>query len=350
MKKCPTCQKTYDDNLKFCQTDGTLLVADAPPPDPYATMVASKDEIMSAMPKDDSLNLEKNDDLLDISDDSSSMKTMVVSEAERKDMFGESAAKPIPPPFSSGSLDSPAEKKPSDADTLMAQPEPPKFNEPDLSPPNFGNAPSSGSSAPKSPFGSETPSFDKQPLPSDFGQPKTSDNNPFNSPVSSPFGQQPPSYNTPTPPPFEPMDFKVEEAKAEALNTPFADEVAQGNQQMAEQSWTPPSPPDQNWQNQEIGSNTPLQPPPTGIKGENKTLAIISLVLGILSIPCCGFIVFGIAAIVTGFMAKNKADKNPNEYGGRGLALAGIGIGAVMTLIGIVTDILYLLGTIALPR
>ena len=44
MKKCPNCQKTFDDNMKFCQTDGTALVVVAdnkPKEDPYATMVAN---------------------------------------------------------------------------------------------------------------------------------------------------------------------------------------------------------------------------------------------------------------------------------------------------------------------
>ena len=51
MKKCPSCQRTFDDNMRFCQTDGTPLADDAPaaaPPapaeeeapfDPYATIV-----------------------------------------------------------------------------------------------------------------------------------------------------------------------------------------------------------------------------------------------------------------------------------------------------------------------
>lgn len=28
MKRCPTCQRTFDDNMKFCQSDGTPLVSD----------------------------------------------------------------------------------------------------------------------------------------------------------------------------------------------------------------------------------------------------------------------------------------------------------------------------------
>ena len=348
MKKCPTCQKTFDDNLKFCQTDGTPLVEDAPPPDPYATMVASKDEIMSAMPdapKDaPPSSAVDDDDLLDIPGESDSMKTMFVTDEERKDMFGESSSKPIPPPiFGQDELleDHPSS---SNADTLLAQPEPPKFSEPSLNPPSFGDSPSpsSGSSStPGSPFDNAPPAFERQPLPSDFDAPKKSDESPFNTPIPSPFGEQmPPSYQAPTTPPFEPPAFKLEEVKAEQLNTPFAEDVAQGNQQMAEQSWTPPAVPEQSWENQEIGQNTPFQPPVAGVGGENKTLAMVSLILGILSLFCCWFIVPGVAAVVTGFMAKNKIDQNPKEYGGRGMALGGLITGGISILLGIIVVII----------
>src|SRR4051812_39726268 len=43
MKKCPTCDRTFEDTLKFCQADGTPLVDEAggEPLDPYATMVSA---------------------------------------------------------------------------------------------------------------------------------------------------------------------------------------------------------------------------------------------------------------------------------------------------------------------
>lgn len=340
MKKCPTCQKTYDDNLRFCQTDGTPLVEDAPPADPYATMVASKDEILSSIPSNNAPKF-SDDDLLDIPDDNDMGKTMVVTEAERKDMFETPSSNPIPPPLS-GQDDFAFEDKSSGADTLLSQPEPPKFNEPDLSPPNFGDLASSSPSSTNSPFGNEPPKYNDSPFSSDFGQPKQEDSNPFNTPIPSPFDQQmPPSYNAPTTPPFEPPSFKIEEAKAEALNTPFADEVNYGNQQVAESSWTPPSAPEQSWGNQDIGQNTPFQPPPAGTEGEDKTMAIVSLVLGVLSILCCGLFT-GIPAVIVGFMHKNKVEANPNQYGGRGLALAGIitgAIGTVLFIIGIILQI-----------
>jgi hypothetical protein len=51
MKQCPVCEKTFEDNMRFCQADGTALVDKVEPVDPYKTMVASKEEIAAAMPK-----------------------------------------------------------------------------------------------------------------------------------------------------------------------------------------------------------------------------------------------------------------------------------------------------------
>jgi hypothetical protein len=55
----------------------------------------------------------------------------------------------------------------------------------------------------------------------------------------------------------------------------------------------------------------------------------------------------GIVAVVLGFIAKGKADSNPNEYGGRGLALAGIITGGISVVLGILVVILYFLGFLA---
>ena len=47
MKKCPTCEKTFDDNLRFCQTDGTALVAadEKTTVDPLKTMIAGPGDL-----------------------------------------------------------------------------------------------------------------------------------------------------------------------------------------------------------------------------------------------------------------------------------------------------------------
>ena len=112
--------------------------------------------------------------------------------------------------------------------------------------------------------------------------------------------------------------------------------------------WTPPPAPEASWQNQEIGSNTPFQPPPTGTGGQNKTLAIVSLVAGILGVTiCCGFLIPSLVALITGFMARGKANSNPSEYGGAGLAMAGIITGVIGLLGGVAVLILWGLGMMA---
>jgi hypothetical protein len=56
-----------------------------------------------------------------------------------------------------------------------------------------------------------------------------------------------------------------------------------------------------------------------------KGMAIASLVLGILSIPTCGLLGIGsLIGIVLGVLALNNVNKNPKQYGGKGLAIGGI--------------------------
>ena len=61
------------------------------------------------------------------------------------------------------------------------------------------------------------------------------------------------------------------------------------------------------------------------------------MVLGILSLVCLS-IVAGIPAVITGHVAHRRAKKVPDQYGGRGLALAGLimGYASVAVAVGIV--------------
>lgn len=64
------------------------------------------------------------------------------------------------------------------------------------------------------------------------------------------------------------------------------------------------------------------QAPVTPIK---KGMAIASLILGIVSIPTCGVIVIGsLVGIILGIIAINNANKKPQQYGGKGMAIGGI--------------------------
>jgi hypothetical protein len=85
--------------------------------------------------------------------------------------------------------------------------------------------------------------------------------------------------------------------------------------------------------NKTFGPNIPtgaaMPPAVTPVaEGQKKGLAITSLVLGILSVATCLIFLTGIPALITGIMALNRARRQPAEYGGRGLAIAGIALGA----------------------
>lgn len=86
-----------------------------------------------------------------------------------------------------------------------------------------------------------------------------------------------------------------------------------------------------------------MTPPGNVVAGQNKTLAIISLVCGILGLTlCCGSFIVSLAALILGFMAKGKASSNPAQYGGAGLALGGIISGALGLVGGVIVWIIYI--------
>jgi hypothetical protein len=73
-----------------------------------------------------------------------------------------------------------------------------------------------------------------------------------------------------------------------------------------------------------------------GGEGDNKNLAIVGLVLGILG--CVGYYagpLFGLAAIIVSAIALNKIKKNPSEYGGKGMAIGGLILGIVAVVVWI---------------
>lgn len=337
MKKCPTCDKTFDDNLRFCQTDGTPLIeaaTETATEDPYKTMVASQEEIAAALPLDPFKTMvggmpmkeEEEEEVLELPDKPEPLKTPVFSQEDIKTQIQRSetsSAKDEPPPSPFGSPPPTYPPIGSSDDLDSAPPAPPKFNEPSVHPPSFGDVSSEESSGDKDSAPPYTPASQ-----SPFDKPAT--------PIPSPFDKSmPPGYHPPTTPPFDEPEKPFGTGQDAFNQTPFGDQ-----QPMQPATWSPPPAPDAGWQNQEIGQNTPFQPPVAGGGGQNQTLAIVSLVLGILSMVCCWFIVPGIAAIVTGFMAKGKAEQNPNEYGGRGLALGGIITGAISLLLGIIIIII----------
>ncbi len=266
--------------MRFCQADGTPLLEDAPPVDPYKTMVARPEDLAAAMSSS-----AESEDVLDLPSDSDAAKTMYASEDEiRSEMAAHDAGSDqvfeIPP---------------------LVEPDPPKFSEP---------------GPPPSPFSTPDPGVSSvPPIPSPFDVPK------------------PMSYETPAPAYAEPEPPR----EGPAFN-PF-DQPSSAP--MAE--WTPPPAPDSAWQNQQIGQNTPFQPPAPGTGSVNQTLPIISLVLGIVSICCYISPLTGLAALITGYLGIKNANNDPQTYGGKGLAIAGMIVGGIMFLVGAAYYIMIIL-------
>jgi hypothetical protein len=287
--------------MRFCQSDGTPLVDDAPPIDPYKTMVARPEDISAAMPSSGSdapvPDLLKDEDVLQLPPESDPLKTMYASEEEiRKEMNARDADEPV-------------------MDIPPLAPDPPKFSEPSLNAPSFGD-----STPPPSPFSPASSSAGDSP----FGQEASS--------IPSPFDNPKPSTYSPPEPNF--AQFKDPDPPAASSN-PFDPPAA------STPEWAPPSKMEPK---RDAGMSGP---PSTGQEGQSKVLAIVSLVAGILSLFCCNWFVFGLAAVVVGFIAKGKATTDPAHYGGRGLALGGIITGVISIILGIVIWILYFFGFLA---
>lgn len=283
MKKCPTCDREFDDAMRFCQTDGTQLVEAAPPVDPYKTMVARPEDIAAAIPSTPAPPAEE--DVLQIPPvGSDPKKTMYASEDEIR--------------------------------SAMADADDPREPVMDLSPP----APAF--------LGSEAASPSE---PQDFGTPRTTP------PIPSPFGEprapeieQPPQIFTAPEP--EPPSFMQPEPPAPAFN-PFNEPAP-----IAQADFSPtPAAPEQSRQPEQM--QNPQYQPGSGLPAagaQNKTLAIVSLVSGILGLTlCCGTLIPSLVAIITGFMARGKASSDPSNYGGGGLALGGLITGVLGLLAGI---------------
>ena len=292
MKRCPICDKTFDDSMKFCQTDGTPLVdaSQTGSDDLMKTMVSSPTDLPE--PPYDSFKtivgnpLSAGEENLSQAPNASDVeKTQILSKEEMEremgaDELGENTEKDFSPPSPFGN------STPSWMDS-------PGKNPNDYSSPSFGEIGSSDYGASSTPFQEPEQSYGSR---DSFNQ--------------APFGGQAESYNPP----------------------------------IQQSEWTPPPAPVSGWQNQSIGQNTAFQTPISG-QGEDKTLAIVSLVCGILSLTCCGPVT-GIAALITGYMAKNNVESNPQQYGGRGLALAGIIMGGISLVVTVLYFIFAMIGGI----
>ncbi|HMQ03945.1 MAG TPA: DUF4190 domain-containing protein [Pyrinomonadaceae bacterium] len=105
------------------------------------------------------------------------------------------------------------------------------------------------------------------------------------------------------------------------------------------------------WKEDQAEPNTPTYSTlPTQVVA-NQNLGIVALCLGVGSITvgwCCssGF-ALSPAAIVVGFIALNQIKKDPQRYGGRGLAIGGIITGLIFLAIYLVIIMIYVLALLA---
>lgn len=148
--------------------------------------------------------------------------------------------------------------------------------------------------------------------------PRTGD---IQSPSSSPgYGDPAPRYSDPTPPP--PSSWM------DPAPTP-----------------PPVAPPPPSWTGSGMAAQQGGMGGYAGAQGQQNTLAIVSLVCGILSLFCFG-ILSGIPAIIMGYMQLNKIKSDPVSFGGRGMAIGGMATGAVGTLFTILWVLIVLAGAI----
>jgi hypothetical protein len=118
---------------------------------------------------------------------------------------------------------------------------------------------------------------------------------------------------------------------------------------------------DQNWSYQEPLAPWQSQPPPVQQqqqhmmnqpwkpRGNDQTLPIISLILGVMSLllTCwCGGFYFGIPALITGYMGMNNAKNNPTIYSGREMAIAGLILGVVSMMISLMIILVAIFGNL----
>ena len=82
---------------------------------------------------------------------------------------------------------------------------------------------------------------------------------------------------------------------------------------------------------------SPYGAPPSFGGQQTSVMAIISLVTGILGVLCCGSFIFGIAAVVLGFLGRKEISESNGQKKGGGLATAGLVLGGI----GIVLSVAY---------
>ncbi|NLU76976.1 hypothetical protein HCA58_00920 [Micromonospora sp. HNM0581] len=148
-------------------------------------------------------------------------------------------------------------------------------------------------------------------------------------PGQDPYGQHPP-YGYPTTP--QPTDPYAPSASPYGQPTdPYAQQPPAYGQPGHGQLFADPYAP-QPYGGMSMYPNAGF----SGAQGQQNTLGLIAMILGIASIPlsCCHLgIPLGVAALVTGWLGRQKADQG--LAGNSGQAITGLVCGAVGLLLGL---------------
>ncbi|WP_431903718.1 DUF4190 domain-containing protein [Micromonospora carbonacea] len=195
-------------------------------------------------------------------------------------------------------------------------------------------------------------------------------------PGQDPYGQQPhdpnqPQYHDPyAPPPAAPYGQQPTSGQPYGQDPyaqqPYGQQPTSGQPYGQDPYAQQPPPPygQQPTSGQPYGQDPyAQQPPPYGAapgypnagyphpQGQNNTLGLVSMILGIASIPlvCCLYlgIPVGIAAVVTGYLGRQKAAQGLASNDGQ--AKAGLICGAVGAGLGVLLFIVGLVGNVSLP-
>lgn len=113
--------------------------------------------------------------------------------------------------------------------------------------------------------------------------------------------------------------------------------------------WQPSSPP-APWQGQSPIFRNQSYSVAGYMQSRDQTLPTVSLVLGLVALVlvCCyGGIWLGVPAAIVGFIGMKNADKDPSRYGGRGMAVVGMVLGAVTFLASMVFLFIGFIGRLA---
>lgn len=80
--------------------------------------------------------------------------------------------------------------------------------------------------------------------------------------------------------------------------------------------------------------------------GATEPMGIVSLVLGVISVPlyfCCGFfaLAFNLVGTVLGFVSLTRVNSQPERYSGKGIAIAALAVNGIFLILNIVLIVFF---------